>query len=256
MSRYFEEEFRQSMDALRFQPADKDRLHSKLVLSQNKTNEREANHMKKWTFKRAAAVAAACLMITGVTAFAAGKISSYNASSKAGYDYKTTAQLNDANDSMNPAFPESLGNSFSFAGGNNVHVNGVDESGNTVGEWNDLQAEYKDKAGKKVAVSATTHPADENDRTATESRTIAGIDVKYNCDEYLFLPDENSELDAAVKNRMENDDHFFVSYGSDKEETIIYKGVSFEQDGVFYHLYTSDSIDSEELFQMAAELID
>jgi hypothetical protein len=146
--------------------------------------------------------------------------------------------------------------SFSFAGGNNVHVNGVDESGNTVGEWNDLQAEYKDKAGKKVAVSATTHPADENDRTATESRTIAGIDVKYNCDEYLFLPDENSELDAAVKNRMENDDHFFVSYGSDKEETIIYKGVSFEQDGVFYHLYTSDSIDSEELFQMAAELID
>ena len=137
-----------------------------------------------------------------------------------------------------------------------MHVNGVDESGNTVGEWNDLQAEYKDKAGKKVAVSATTHPADENDRTATESRTIAGIDVKYNCDEYLFLPDENSELDAAVKNRMENDDHFFVSYGSDKEETIIYKGVSFEQDGVFYHLYTSDSIDSEELFQMAAELID
>ena len=256
MSRYFEEEFRQSMDALRFQPADKDRLHSKLVLSQNKTNEREANHMKKWTFKRAAAVAAACFMITGVTAFAAGKISSYNASSKAGYDYKTTAQLNDANDSMNPAFPESLGNSFSFAGGNNVHVNGVDESGNTVGEWNDLQAEYKDKAGKKVAVSATTHPADENDRTATESRTIAGIDVKYNCDEYLFLPDENSELDAAVKNRMENDDHFFVSYGSDKEETIIYKGVSFEQDGVFYHLYTSDSIASEELFQMAAELID
>ena len=108
MSRYFEEEFRQSMDALRFQPADKDRLHSKLVLSQNKTNEREANHMKKWTFKRAAAVAAACFMITGVTAFAAGKISSYNASSKAGYDYKTTAQLNDANDSMNPAFPRFL----------------------------------------------------------------------------------------------------------------------------------------------------
>lgn len=256
MSRNIEEEFRRSIDELRFQPTDKDRLHNKLVWSQIKTNEREANHMKRWTFKRAAAVAAACLMITGVTAFAAGKISSYNASSKAGYDYKTTAQLNDANDSMNPTFPESLGNSFSFAGGNNVHVNGVDESGNTAGEWNDLQAEYKDKAGKKVAVSATTHPADENDRTATESRTIGGIDVQYNCDEYLFLPDENSELDVAVKNRMENDDHFFVSYGSNKEETIIYKGVSFEQNGIFYHLYTSDNIGSEELFQMAAELID
>ena len=47
MSRYFEEEFRQSMDALRFQPADKDRLHSKLVLSQNKTNEPEENPQER-----------------------------------------------------------------------------------------------------------------------------------------------------------------------------------------------------------------
>ena len=71
MSRNLEEEFRRSMDELRFHPAVKDRLHNKLVWSHIKTNEREANHMKKWTFKRAAAVAAACFMITGVTAFAA-----------------------------------------------------------------------------------------------------------------------------------------------------------------------------------------
>ncbi len=118
MSRSFEEEFRQSMDELRFHPAVKDRLHNKLVWSQIKTNEREANHMKKWTFKRAAAVAAACFMITGVTAFAAGKIVSYNASSRADYEYKTAAQINEADNNMNPAFPESLGNGFSFAGGN------------------------------------------------------------------------------------------------------------------------------------------
>ena len=81
MSRYFEEEFQRSMDELRFQTADKDRLHNKLMWSQSKTYEREDNHMKKLKLKRAAAVAAAYLMITGVTAFAAGKISSYNASS-------------------------------------------------------------------------------------------------------------------------------------------------------------------------------
>ena len=256
MSRSFEEEFRQSMDKLRFQPADKDRLQSKLVWSQNKTNEREANHMKKWTFKRAAAVAAACFMITGVTAFAAGKIVSYNASSRADYEYKTAAQINEADNSMNPAFPESLGNGFSFAGGNNVQVSGVDDSGNVAGNWDDLHAEYKDKTGKTVAMSVSTHPADEDSRTATESRTIDGIDVQYNCDEYLVLPDEDYELDEAVKDRMETDDHFFVSYGSSEEETIIYKSVSFEQNGIFYHLYSSNNISSEELFQMAAELID
>ena len=256
MSGNFEEEFRQSIDGLRFQAADKDRLHSKLVWSQSKNNEREANYMKKCTFKRAAVVVAACFMITGVTAFAAGKIVSYNASSNAGYDYKTAAQINEANDSTKPVFPESLGNGFSFAGGNNVHIEGVDESENTVGEWDDLHAEYKDESGKTIALSASTHKADEDTRTATQSRTINGIDVHYNCDEYLFLPDEDHEPDEAVKVRMETDDHFFVSYGSEKEETIIYKGVTFEQNGISYHLYTSDSVDSEDLFRMAEELID
>ena len=141
MSGNFEEEFQQSMGKLRFQAADKDRLHSKLVWSHRKLNEREANRMKKWTLKRTAAVAAACFMITGVTAFAAGKIVSYNVSSRADYEYKTAAQINEADNIMNPVFPESLGNGFSFAGGNNVHVDGVDNSGNTAGEWDDLHAE-------------------------------------------------------------------------------------------------------------------
>lgn len=257
MSRSFEEEFRQSMNELRFHPDDKDRLHNKLLWSQSKTIEREANHMKKWTFKRAAAVTAACLMITGVTAFAAGKIVSYNASSKAGYDYKTAAQINGADSSMHPAFPESLGKGFSFSGGNKVHVDGMDGYGTTVGEWNDLHAEYKDRIGRKINVSVSSgHQADGNDRTATDSRTIDGINVQYNCDEYLFLPNEDYDPDDTVKARMENDDHFFVSYGSDKKETTFFKGVTFKQNGLLYHLYTSDSIDSEELFQMAAELID
>ena len=133
---------------------------------------------------------------------------------------------------------------------------GMDASGNTVGEWNDLHAEYKDRTGRKINVSVSGHQADGNDRTATESRTIDGTDVQYNCDEYLFLPNEDYDPDDTVKARMENDDHFFVSYGSDKKETTFFKGVTFTQNGLLYHLYTSDSIDSEELFQMAAELID
>ena len=179
-----------------------------------------------------------------------------NASSKVGYDYKTAAQINGADSSMHPAFPESLGKGFSFSGGNKVHVDGMDGYGTTVGEWNDLHAEYKDRTGRKINVSVSGHQADGNDRTATESRTIDGTDVQYNCDEYLFLPNEDYEMDDTVKARMENDDHFFVSYGSDKKETTFFKGVTFKQNGLLYHLYTSDSIDSEELFQMAAELID
>ena len=251
----FEEEFQQSMDSLRFQAADKDRLHNKLVWSQSKTTEREAIYMKKRTFKRTAAIAAACFMLTGITAFAAGKIVSYHASSKAGYDYKTAAQINGADNSMNPAFPESLGKGFSFAGGNKVRVDGINDSGNTAGKWTDLNAEYKDKAGRKINISVSAHQADGDGRTATESRTISGVNVQYNCDEYLFLPDENYELDDSAKARMESDDHFFVSYGTNKKETIIFKSVTFKQNGLLYHLYTNDNINGEALFQMAAKMI-
>ena len=108
---------------------------------------------------------------------------------------------------------------------------------------------------KSWIIRTTINACKDHLRTATDSRTIDGIDIQYNCDEYLVLPSEDYELDEAVKNRMETDDHFFVSYGSNEEETIIYKGVSFEQNGIFYHLYSSDNIGSEELFQMAAELI-
>ena len=106
-----------------------------------------------------------------------------------------------------------------------------------------------------IRTDVSSHNAEDEARTATQSRTISGVDVRYDCDEYLLLPDEDQELDDAVKARMETDDHFFVSYGSEKEETVVYKGVAFEQNGLFYHLYTDDNIDSEELFGMAAELI-
>jgi hypothetical protein len=55
---------------------------------------------------------------------------------------------------------------------------------------------------------------------------------------------------------MENDDHFFISYGSDQEETQMITNLSFDVDGVHYCLTTFDTtLTVDELFGMAGELI-
>ena len=84
MSRAFKEEFRESMNELRFQTEDKDRLRRQLVWSQNRISGNEGINMKKWTLKKIAAAVAVCVLMTGVTVFAAEKISTYFASSKSG----------------------------------------------------------------------------------------------------------------------------------------------------------------------------
>ena len=254
MSRAFKEEFRESMNELRFQTEDKDRLRRQLVWSQNRISGNEGLNMKKWTLKKIAAAVAVCVLMTGVTVFAAGKISTYFASSKSGYDYKTTAEINAEKDAKMPEIPEKIGNGFLFDGGNKVLVKGVDDAGNTIGKWEDIHATYK-AGDKTITLSLSMHPGDKEGRSSTETRNIDGISVRYDNDEYLYLPDENVQLDLTTQERLKNDDHFFVSYGSEKEETGNQQSVSFKRDGVDYLVYTSDDMSKEDLFQIATELL-
>lgn len=257
MSRQWEDEFRESLNVLHFREDTKDRMHNRILLSQNQVLNRKDKAMKKWTVKNAAAVAAVCVMITGITVFAAARISYYTAFSRSEYDYKTAAEMNKQNHKNYPALPEALGDEFRFSGGKVVHIHteGKDDSGSTVGKWEDLSAQYSGPSGNTIILSLTTNPDAGEIREATEVKTIAGTRVRYDRDEYLVLPDENYELDEEMRNRLEKDEHFFVSYGSEKQETVIYQFISFEKDGITYTLYTSSSIDSEILFRMAAELI-
>ena len=139
-------------------------------------------------------------------------------------------------------------------GGNTVYVAGKDDSGNTLGKWDDLRAVYKNEDGDIVNLTLSYNLSDDENRTPTESRTIDGITVNFNYDEYLILPDENEPLEASVQERKENDDHFFVSYGGEKE-TYFFSNASFIKDGVRYLIFTNDDVSADDLFKMAAELI-
>ena len=259
MNRDLENLFRTSIHELHFSSEEKERMYRRLLRSGSvhPVKEREEEKMKKWTLPKVAAVAAACLMVTGVSAFAASRMTTYVASSNGEYDYTSVSDINKASASSEiPDFPETLGNGFRFDGGNTVNVAGKDDAGNTLGKWDDLCATYQNDDGRSVNLSLSPYVSEDGDsRTPTETRTISGITVNYNYDEYLFLPDEKEELDADVKKRMETDDHFYVSYGTDTPETTFYSSATFTKDGISYDIFSSDEVSAKELFAIAEELI-
>lgn len=254
MSDSFEKAFKQSVDGLHFSSGSKEKIYHRLVQAVQTETKREGNFMKKRMIPRAAAVTAACLMLTGITAFAGSKITAYVSSSNGYYDYDEASEM-----AMGKIdFPEEIGSGYKFDGGNDVNVKGVDDGGNTVDNRDDLHAAYVNDKGDKInlAMSYGSYGEDD-DRTPTETRIINGITVAYDYDEYLFLPPkaEYETLDPDVQERLDNDDHFFVSYGTDDVETNFFSGATFEKDNIHYHIYSMDDVSAEELFMIAGELI-
>ncbi|MBQ9437599.1 MAG: hypothetical protein IJU50_04640 [Lachnospiraceae bacterium] len=265
MSNNFEKQFQESMNRLCFSPSDKEKMQGKLMRSMQDMTEREDELMKKWTLPKMAIAAAFCLMMAGLTVFAASKITQYTSSSNAYYDYGSIAEMTAAqagssgqNESAMPEFPSSFGSGFVFDGGNSVQVSGQDDAGSTVDAWEDFRAVYKDKDGKAIFLTMSYKPLDEGGASPTETRLFNGIAANYSYDEYLFLPPSAEEqgLDPEVQERLENDDHFYVSYGSETPETKYFSGITFEKDGISFIISTYEDVSKEELFSIAEEIID
>lgn len=262
MDHLFDRQFQATMDRLCFSSREKKRMLSQLT--QTATNsESRVIPMKKRTAGKVFAMIAACMLITAGSALAMSRIMWYESSSNAGYDYNTTADMAAAQEEAQgtqgtamPQLPDELTGGFQFDGGVQVKTQGKDEEDNVVGSWKDFHGHYVDADGKELTVAMSYNLTGDDGREATEVRSINDVPVTYNYDEYLFLPDENTELDAETKERMENDDHFFVSYGSDEPETSFYSGVSFRKDGITYSVFTMDEVSADSLYSMAEELIE
>lgn len=254
MSKSIEREFQSAMNDLAFSSREKKRLLDHIMYADRQNTESEVSKMKKWSFQKAAAIAFAAVMVTGGTAFAASKILYYEAGSPSSYEYTSAVEMNASENAS--LFPESLGNGFVFDGGNNVTVSGKDEAGNTLDKWTDLMAVYNRPDGASVSLNVSKKMPEDDGRTPTETREIAGTTVVYNYDEYLLLPSEEDALTPEVEARLETDEHFYVSYGGGTEpETWYYSGVSFIKDKISYYLFSADDITADELFSMAGELL-
>ena len=256
----FEQTFKKSIESIRFSAGEKALLCSRLeeIAALQKKGDVQMN--KKKTYPRAAVIAAALILATAATVFAAGKISSIASHSRSSYDYTSVEEINRVLKKADiTAFPETLGTVFEMEGGNLVTNEGLDEENTVVDSWESISVAYKDKEDRTLYVDVSPVSAIYGDQSSwpepTEKRIIQNTEVRYDHTEHLMVPPDY-EVDEETKKRAEEDEHFAIAYGAPEPETMFFDTVRFTVDDTVYEIITSDGVTGNELFVIAEQLIE
>lgn len=264
MNEYIFDSYKNSMKDLRFSENQKEDLIHKLGEA---VNEKNGGRMRaKLNIKKIVALTAACICVLGGTAFAAGKavmVVSGNDYFSRTSDFGKLYELEEKVGINAPAV-ETFSNGYSFDIMEIENCQTQDEEGNAIDKYKELFINYTREGDPHIYVGMNPvlndgHLTEKSlDATrANETRTVDGVNIYYSYDEYLFLPvSKDSNPSEEEMKREEEDDHFFISYGSDERQTSFSSNIVFEMDNVIYVMGTSDNdITSDELMEMAEEII-
>lgn len=233
---------------------DPERIERTRCLVYQKIKERNA--MKRWSAKKVIVTAAAICVLGSITAVAAGKVVSSIASSnrnEAFYNYHDIENM-EKKLGYEIKVPETFTNGYSFKEGVPVHDQGRDEAGNVVKASESVSLDYIKEGKADIFISVEGCRLYEEQSEAEQTSQYGNITLSYHCDKYRFVPvdyqvsDEEQQLMDAGK--------LFVSYGSEQVENKEAKGVTWEDNGVYYYIgsFNNDMM-PDEFFQMAQEMI-
>ncbi|MFW6676523.1 hypothetical protein ACOAOT_02565 [Lacrimispora sp. AGF001] len=226
------------------------------LLEIHKKLNKRSNFMKFRKNKFAVALTA-ILVITvlgTVTAVAAGKITGLiSENDKNTQSIVELRELSKTQMKASPKLPDSFKNGMAFANGNLSKVKGVDENNNQMMTYSEAYAEY----GENPQVTLTAHVhmdeiSEENEPGQKE--VYQGVELNSSQVQYLFLPEgqEPSEKDK----KLQDEGKLAISYGSDQEERLLFKSVTWSENGIDYLLFSSDNVELNSLTAMAKEVID
>lgn len=230
----------------------KDRIDERILESQ-----KEAGHMKKLSMKKLViGVAIGCLLVSG-GAFAAGRVVSLTSHTykldvckNYGDMEKMEAELGYAVDSV-----EKFSNGYCFEKMSVDDVNGNDADGNTIYTYKDLDITYE-KSGEPTVWLDVAKPVETPVRKGAPeaTRQVGEITLYYDATTYKFVP-SNYKLTDEDQANLEKD-NFTISYGSAEVEIQTASDVTWEKDGVKYHLMGFDlNIGADDMFDMAEEIM-
>jgi hypothetical protein len=226
------------------------------LLEIHKKLNKRSNFMKFRKNKFAVALTA-MLVVTvlgTVTAVAAGKITGLiSVNDKNTQSIVELRELSKTQMKASPKLPDSFKNGMTFANGNLSKVKGVDENKNEMMTYSEAYAVYGENP--QVTLTAHVHMAEISEENEPGQKEVYQ-DVELNSSQvqYLFLPEgqEPSENDK----KLQDEGKLAISYGSDQEERLMFKSVSWSENGIDYLLFTSDNVELNSLTAMAKEVID
>lgn len=222
-----------------------------------KAAEREGT-MKRFNMKKAFILAAACCLLVGTVGVASsGKITSL-VSGFYHKEFKSFEQLSEAETSAGFSIKavESFQNGYTFSNMCVSDTKGLDEDGNTLEHYKEINIQYKKLGGDDLNFYAmpASFAHDQERRAADQTVSINGIEVKYYVDTYKWVP-AGYECTEQDEENMKRDD-YYISEGADEISENKVTSAVWIQDGVRYSILNIHGATAANvLFEMAGEII-
>ena len=228
----------------------------KTIDKQNVLENEGRNSMFK-TKKRIAVLAAAVIMILGITAFAAtGVISTWYSSSSSRPDYHSLPSADQVNKDIgyDVELIDRFSNGYVFKDGRIVNNKLTDEDNQIIEKFKSVAFRYQ-KGRDEVDFTQDRYQS-ESEPSGSLVETINGVDLYYFSYVNKIVPPDY-QLTEEDKRAEENGELVF-SYGSDKVEIITWQHVNWSIGDMHYELFQQvddNSLSEEEIIEMAREVI-
>ena len=201
-------------------------------------------------------VVAGCFLVSG-GAFAAGHAVSLSSHSYLGDGYKSFSDLDKAEAELGYQVDavETFANGYRFKSMSVTDVQGSDESGNAVYTFKSMDIQYGRGGDPSIGVYIDKPVETQVRKKEPQAvRQVGEITVYYDTQIYKFVP-PSYELTEEDKAKQESGE-LAISYGSDKVQVQTSHDVTWQKDGVDYHMLGFDvNLSAEEMLDMAEEII-
>ena len=218
-------------------------------------SERKSSSMK--SIKKISLIAAAAVLVLGVTVFAAsGIVTSWHSSSWSTSDYKTlpTAEQCVKDVGYEPVLIDTFKNGYEFKSGSIVSNDLRNEDNNSVEKFKSVDFRYE-KDGDQVDFCQDKFDTELELDAGDIISTVDGVDIYYYSYMNKCVPG-NYKMTEEDKRAQESGELVF-SFGVEKDKIVKVQSVSWIEDGIHYVLMQVDGkLSPDELADMAKEAIE
>jgi len=212
--------------------------------------------VKLFSKKRMLVLGAACIILSASVVFAGGQVTSLVSRSNLFAVCKDYSKLSKQEEKLGYSVEivEQFSNGYIFESMEVGKVKGLDEAGNIVETYKELDVDYKNELGEKVSLNADQRNAGRDFRTPVQILECGETTFYYYLDTYKFVP-VDYELTEEDRKNMERED-YEISTGSDEVEINMMSSVEWERNNVRYNLLAIDTeMTADEMLEMASEII-
>lgn len=218
----------------------------------------ERRTIMRYPKKRMIVAIAAAIAVTGtITAIAAGRIAGLVSSTNRNEAILSVAELEEkAGKHLGSKvyIADTLSDGTAFTEGYIEEVNGVDEAGNQVASYPEVDVSYGEVKGINLSIHRPVAEIPEVEQQNQQEEEYQGILLGVKEDNYLFLPPDAKPSEEDQK--LEAEGRLYISYGSSEEQREVFRNVSWTKDGLNYLLYTYGDKSVDELLEIAKAYID